>query len=86
MEFDISGARIFFRIPTGIPVLGDILITETWVVSWVVMAIITGLCIYLTRDLKVEKISKRQAIAEMLVDSANNLVENLIFKALAIWL
>ena len=47
MEFDISGARIFFRIPTGIPVLGDILITETWVVSWVVMAIITGLCIYL---------------------------------------
>ena len=76
MEFDISGARIFFRIPTGIPVLGDILITETWVVSWVVMAIITGLCIYLTRDLKVEKISKRQAIAEMLVDSANNLVRN----------
>ena len=56
MEFDISGARIFFRIPTGIPVLGDILITETWVVSWIVMAIITGLCIYLTRDLKVEKI------------------------------
>ena len=76
MEFDISGARIFFRIPTGIPVLGDILITETWVVSWIVMAIITGLCIYLTRDLKVEKISKRQAIAEMLVDSANNLVRN----------
>ena len=76
MEFDISGARIFFRIPTGIPVLGDILITETWVVSWVVMAIITGLCIYLTRDLKVEKISKRQAIAELMVDSANNLVRN----------
>ena len=76
MEFDISGARIFFRIPTGIPVLGDILITETWVVSWIVMAIITGLCIYLTRDLKVEKISKRQAIAELMVDSANNLVRN----------
>ena len=76
MEFNISGARIFLRIPTGIPILGDFLLTETIVVSWVVMAIITGLCIFLTRDLKVEKISKRQAIAELLVDSANNLVRN----------
>ena len=76
MEFDISGARIFFRIPTGIPILGDFLITETLVVSWIVMAIITGLCIYLTRDLKVEKISKRQAAAEMIVEAATNLVRN----------
>ena len=76
MEFDISGARIFLRIPTGIPILGDFLLTETIVVSWVVMAIITGLCIFLTRDLKVEKISKRQAVAELLVDSANNLVRS----------
>ena len=38
MDFDISGARIFFRIPTGIPVLGDILISETLVVTWIVMA------------------------------------------------
>ena len=76
MEFDISGAKIFFRIPTGIPILGDFLITETLVVSWIVMALITGLCIYLTRDLKVEKITKRQAVAEMLVDAANNLVRS----------
>ena len=55
MEFDISGAKIFARIPTGIPILGDILITETIVVSWIVMLIITGLCIFLTRNLKVEK-------------------------------
>ena len=34
MDFDISGARIFFRIPTGIPILGDILISETLVVTW----------------------------------------------------
>ena len=76
MEFDISGAKIFFRIPTGIPILGDFLITETLVVSWIVMALITGLCIFLTRDLKVEKITKRQAVAEMLVDAANNLVRS----------
>ena len=76
MEFDISGAKIFARIPTGIPVLGDFLITETLVVSWIVMLIITGLCIFLTRNLKVENISKRQAAAEMIVEAATNLVRN----------
>lgn len=76
MNFEISGAKIFFRIPTGLPVLGDILITETIVISWLVMLIITGLCIFLTRDMKVEKISKRQAIAELLVESAEKLVRN----------
>ncbi len=76
MNFDISGAKIFFRIPTGIPILGDILISETIVVSWIVMIIITGLCIFLTRDLKVENISKRQAVAEMLVETANNFVRD----------
>lgn len=76
MNFDISGAAVYFRIPTGIPVLGDILITETLVVSWLVMALLTGLCIWLTRGLKVENISKRQAFAEMLVEMANNFVRN----------
>ena len=76
MNIDISGAKIFFRIPTGIPVLGDILISETLVISWLVMAVITGLCIFLTRNLKVENISKRQAVAEMLVETANNFVRN----------
>ena len=76
MNFDISGAKIFFRIPTGIPILGDFLISETLVVSWLVMIIITGLCIFLTRNLKVENISKRQAVAEMIVETANNFVRN----------
>ncbi len=76
MDFDISGARIFFRIPTGIPILGDILISETLVVTWIVMALITGLCIWLTRDLKVEKVSKKQAVAEWLVELAENFVRN----------
>ena len=76
MDVDISGARIFFRIPTGIPILGDIKITETIIVSWIVMLIITALCIFLTWDLKVENISKRQAFAEMLVEMGNNFVRN----------
>ena len=74
MEVDISGARVFFTIPMNIPILGDLQISETLVVSWIVMAVITGLCIWLTHDLKVEKISKRQAVAEMLVEMANKFV------------
>lgn len=74
MELDISGAKILFTIPTDIPILGDIQFTETILISWVVMALITGFCIWLTRDLKVENISKRQAVAEMLVETANNFV------------
>jgi len=76
MEVDISGAKVLFTIPTDIPILGDIQISETIVVSWLVMLIITGFCIWLTHDLKVENISKRQALAEMLVEMANNFVIN----------
>lgn len=76
MNFNISGAAVYFRIPTDIPVLGDFLISETLVVSWIVMILITGLCIWLTRDLKVENISKRQAVAEMLVEQAQKFVRN----------
>ncbi len=75
-DFSVVGPKIYATIHTGIPVLGDINITETLVVSWIVMAIITGLCIFLTRDLKTENISKRQAFAEMLVEMGNNFVRN----------
>ena len=74
MNLDISGAKVYFTIPLDIPVLGDIQISETIVNSWIVMLLITGLCIWLTHDLKVENISKRQAVAEMLVEMANNFV------------
>lgn len=74
MNLDISGAKVFFTLPLNIPILGDLQISETIVISWLVMILITGACIWLTHDLKVENISKRQAIAEMLVETANNFV------------
>ncbi len=74
MEIDITGGRIFYTFPFDFPILGKLQITETVVISWVVMAIITGLCIWLTHDLKVEQISKRQALAEWLVEKANHFV------------
>ena len=72
MEIDITGARIFYTFPIDFPILGKFQITETLVISWLVMILITGLCIWLTHDLKVENISKRQALAEMLVEKANS--------------
>ncbi len=74
MELNISGPKIIFTIPTGIPILGDIEITETILVSWLVLLLIFILCRWFTHDLKVEKISKRQAVAEMLYEMATNFV------------
>ncbi len=74
MELDLSGARIFFTLPIDLPILGPLRISETMVISWLVMILITGFCIWLTHDLKEENISKRQALAEMLVETANNFV------------
>lgn len=70
VEINIQGAPILFTIP----VLGGIPITSTLVVTWVIMLLLTGLCIFLTRNLKVKNISKRQAIAEYLVSTAENFV------------
>ena len=74
MELDITGARIFFTLPIDVPFLGPLKISETMVISWLVMILITGLCIWLTHDLKEENISKRQAVAELIVEKANNFV------------
>ncbi len=74
MNLDISGAKILLELPIKLPILGQLRISETMVISWIVMLLITGVCIWLTRDLKEENISKRQAFAEMLVDMANNFV------------
>ncbi len=74
MSLNIEGPKVFFTVPLNIPILGDLQISETMVVSWLVMLIITGLCIWLGHDLKVEGISRRQAAAEMLVEALDNLV------------
>ena len=72
MNLEVTGAKIYFRLP----VLGGIPITETIVNTWIVMAVITLVCIFLTRDMKVRPTSKRQVIAEYLVGMVNNLVKN----------
>lgn len=41
MEVDISGAKVFFTTPIDVPLLGELQISETLIVSWIVMALIT---------------------------------------------
>jgi len=70
MKVDIHGAPIYFHL------FGVIPITGTLVVTWGVMLVLTLLCIWLTHDLKVKNISKRQAVAEMLVEAVTGLVRS----------
>lgn len=71
-NISITGAKIYFEIP----IFGGIPITETQVNSWIVMLVIAILCLVLTHDLKVRPTSKRQIIAEWIVEKVNGLVRS----------
>ena len=73
MEVSINGARILHTFE-NVPLLGSVQITQTLAVSWLVMAIITGLCIWLGSGLKVTNISRKQAVAEMGYNAIVNFV------------
>ena len=68
MNISVQGAPIYFTIP----IFGGIPISATLVIAWLIMAIVTGLCLWLTHDMKVSNVSKRQAVAEFLVETARN--------------
>lgn len=76
-NLEISGAKILFELPFGIT------ITETQVNMWLVMIGIALLCRWLTKDLKVRPVTKRQIVAEYLVKTASSFVENNMGKAFA---
>ena len=64
---ELNGAKILYTIHTNIPLLGDFKITQTLVSTWIVMALLSGLAIWLGHGLKLENVSKRQAAAEFIV-------------------
>ena len=64
MELSINGAKILYTIE-NVPVLGKVDITQTLIVSWLVVGIIALLCWWLGSGLKVTNISRKQAVAEM---------------------
>lgn len=77
----IAGARIFFTIPMPIQ---DLPITESQVNTWLIMISLFFLCLFMTHGLTEKCESKRQALAEWIVEKTDELVhENMgeYFKA-----
>ena len=73
MEVSINGARILATFE-NVPIFGTVQITQTLAVAWLVMLIISALCIWLGSNLKVTGISRKQAVAEMVYTSLVNFV------------
>ncbi len=68
---DISGAMIYLTVPFP---LQELVITESQVNSWGVILTLLGLCLYLTHGLTEKAETKRQLIAEWIVEKCENLV------------
>lgn len=67
----MEGPKIVFTIP----IFGGLYITESVVLGWIIIVIITGLCIWMTHNMK--KIpTKKQVVAELIVTTVNNLVKS----------
>ena len=69
----ITGAQVYFTIPMP---LMNLPITESQVNSAAVIVSLLGLCLYLTHGMTVVPSSKRQLIAEMIVEKATGLVKD----------
>lgn len=67
MNLDVHGAKILFD-------KGGVIITETVVNTWIVMAVIMGACLYMLSGMQVHCRTKRQIIAEFIVKKMNAMV------------
>ena len=69
-----------FSLPNGLPVVGGYVveIAESVVITWVIMGIIVLLSFFLTRNLKVHDISRRQLVAETIVTKLEGFVTGMI--------
>ena len=68
----LSGAQVYFTIPLP---LGGLPITESQINSWLVILSVTALCLYLTHGIKEKAETKRQHLAEWIVEKTRAMVE-----------
>lgn len=61
-----------------IPVFGGIDVSESVVVTWIIMAALLIFSFIMTRNLKIDHISKRQAIIETIVTKLTDFVEGML--------
>lgn len=69
----ITGAQIYFTIPMPLQPLP---ITEAQVNSWLVILSILGLCLYLTHGIRARVSTRRQMLAEWLVEKVDGMVKS----------
>lgn len=67
----ITGAQIYFTVPMP---LQDLPITSAQINSWAVIVSVLALCLYMTHGLTVKGETKRQYIAEWIVEKSESLV------------
>lgn len=70
---NVRGARIYFTVPMPIQ---DLPITESQVNSWLVMISLVALCLFLTHGLRVKAQTKRQLLAEWIVEKVEGMVKD----------
>ena len=61
-----------------IPLFGGIEIDEAVVVTWIIIAVLTLLSIFLTRNLRVENPSKRQLALETVIGGLRNFFQDIL--------
>jgi F-type H+-transporting ATPase subunit a len=67
----ITGARIYLTIPMPIQ---DLLITESQINSAIVILSVLGLCLYLTHGIRARVETKRQLLAEWIVEKVDGMI------------
>lgn len=70
MDISINGAQIYYTLP----IFGGIPITSSMVNGWCVTLLLVAVCWWLGRNLKLAGIGRRQAVAELLVNTCQNFV------------
>ncbi len=66
--------------PEGIPLIGgfEMVVRESVVITWGIMLAVVLFCIFLTRNMQVRNIGKRQLIAETIVTKLENFVSGMV--------
>jgi F-type H+-transporting ATPase subunit a len=61
-----------------IPIFGGIDVAESTVVTWMIMAVLIIFAFIMTRNLKIDHISKRQAVVELVVTKLTGICEGMV--------
>lgn len=66
--------------PEGIPLIGgfEMVVRESVVITWGIMLAVVLFCIFLTRNMQVRNIGKKQLIAETIVTKLENFVSGMV--------